>query len=165
MPRQIAGPMTGWPRLECGDWSPLWRSVCWPCQAACCREFHKAGSSPRFQAGREQMAAGRLVRQQIGGRKRRPVAALQTDPPLTKRCLLQYSRLKGADRDASLSEMLSDPEEIFECLVKCLRLLQKQGVACIRNHLELRAGDLRLQIFTGQLPVLRDDHQGGHDDS
>ena len=28
-------------RLECGDWSPLWKSSCWPDQAACCLEYHK----------------------------------------------------------------------------------------------------------------------------
>jgi len=30
--------------LECGDSSPLWRSSCWPDQAACCLEYHKPTS-------------------------------------------------------------------------------------------------------------------------
>ena len=36
---------TGQPRVECGDWSPLWESPYWPGRAACCREFHQSSSS------------------------------------------------------------------------------------------------------------------------
>ena len=35
--------------LECGDWSPLWRSSRWPDQAACCLEYHKPTSGRAFK--------------------------------------------------------------------------------------------------------------------
>ena len=80
MPRRIAGPMTERPRVECGDWSPLWRSAYWHDQAARCLEFHEPSSS---RTPKRLENKGR----QADDRKRRPVAALQ-DGATASRVLL-----------------------------------------------------------------------------